>query len=82
LRSHDGLAVDDAHSGVVTLGLQRTRPLLHLNGDVRLQPFEPHLVAVEETAKLCAGGVPPMAEDDRPSRGRRRRASLQALGPA
>ena len=81
LRSHDRGAVDHANRGVVALGRQRA-PLLRVGGHVRLEPFEPDLVAVEEAPELRAGGVPAMAEDDRPERGGRGRARLQALRPA
>ena len=81
LRPHDGLAVHDANGGEITLGRQRTRPLLRIGGHVRLEPSEPDLVAVEEAPQLRAGSVPPMAEDDRPERGRRGRAGLQTLAP-
>ena len=82
LRPHDGLAVHDANGGEVALGRQRARPLLRVGGHVRLEPSEPDLVAVEEAPQLRARGVPAMAEDDRPERGRCGRAGLQAFGPA
>ena len=82
LRSHRGLAVHDANGGEVALGRQRARPLLRFGGHVRLEPSEPDLVAVEEAPQLRAGGVPALAEDDRPERGRCGRAGLQAFGPA
>ncbi len=81
LRSHDGLAVYDAKSREVALGRQRARPLLCIGGHVRLEPSEPDLVPLEEVPQLRAGGIPPMAEDERPERGRCRRTGLQALGP-
>ena len=82
LRSHDGLAVHDADRGVVALGRQRAPPLLRVGGHVGLEPSEPDLVAVEEAPQLRAGGVPPMAEDDRPERRRCGRAACRPLRPA
>src|SRR5205814_6396209 len=78
-RTRGGLAVHDANGGQVTLERQRIRPLLGMSGHLRLEPSEPDLVAVEEASQLRAGGIPSMAEDDRPERGRRGRAGLEAF---
>ncbi len=80
LRPHGGLAVHGANGGKITVHRQRIRPLLRMSGHVRLEPSEPDLVAVEEAPQLRTGSVPPMAEDDRPKRGRGGRTSLQTLG--
>ncbi len=82
LRSHDRLAVHDAKDRVVAVGRQRTLPLLDVGGHVGLEPAEPDLVAIEEASQLCAGGVPPVAEHDRPERDGFGHAGSQTPGPA
>jgi len=63
---------------IVALGRQGPPPLLRVLRDVRLEPPEPDLVAVEEAPELGAGRVPPVAEDDRPVGSRLGDEALQA----
>ena len=69
-RPDHGLAVDDAERRQVVLLGERAAPQLLRVGDVRGDPAERHLVAVEEAAQVGALRVPAVAEDDG-ARGRR-----------
>ena len=68
VRSHDGLAADDADHGTVGLGRQRAAPLLERIVRVRLKPGEGDLVAFEEAPQVGARRVPAIADDDRARR--------------
>src|SRR5262249_54076005 len=67
--------------GVVALCGQCVGPLRYVGWDVRLEPSEPNLVAVEKPPQLGARGFATMAEHDRPVLGRRRRMGLETLRP-
>jgi transposase len=79
-RPHDGLAVH-ANRGVVVPCGQCPRPLRNVGRDIRLEPPEPNLVAVEEPPQLCAQRFATITQHDRPVLGRRRRTGLQTFRP-
>ena len=79
LRPHDGLAVHDANRRAVALGRQRAPHCSASAGTSGWSHLNRIWLRSRKRLQLRAGGVPAMAEDDRPERGRRGRAGLQAF---